>query len=125
MKWFGLAVLASLLLASVPRVLADENRPEAPGHAGDVARGKDLFRRYCSGCHGEDGRGEAKTFRPNVGNLAVKALMDQVPDEYLFTVIKRGGAAVGKNAAMPAWQSQLGDREIWDIVAFVRTLAQY
>jgi mono/diheme cytochrome c family protein len=60
-----------------------------------------------------------------VGNLAVKQLMDQVPDDYLFTVIKEGGAAVGKNAAMPAWRSQLDDRQIRDIVAFIRTLARY
>jgi len=122
---FTFIVLACTVLASVAPAPADENRPEVSGHARDVARGKDLFARYCSGCHGEDGRGEAKTFRPNVGNLAVKALMNQVPDEYLFTVIKQGGAAVGKNAAMPAWQRQLGDQDIWDIVAFVRTLAQY
>jgi mono/diheme cytochrome c family protein len=99
--------------------------PEASRDAGDSAKGKESYLRYCSGCHGEDGRGEAKTFRPNVGNLAVKELMDQLPDEYLFTVIKDGGAAVGKNAAMPAWKTQLGDEEIWDIVAFVRTLARH
>jgi mono/diheme cytochrome c family protein len=93
--------------------------------ASDRAMGRELFGRYCAGCHGEDGRGEAKTFRPSVGNLAVKQLMDQVPDDYLFTVIKEGGAAVGKNAAMPAWRSQLDDRQIRDIVAFIRTLARY
>jgi hypothetical protein len=71
-----------------------------------------------------DGRGEAKTFRPNVGNLAVKQLMDELSDEYLFTVIKKGGAAVGKNAAMPAWSAQLGDDDIRDVVAFVRTLSR-
>ena len=125
MRRFVIVVFACTLLASVTPAPADENRPEASSHARDAARGKGLFLRYCSGCHGEDGRGEAKTFRPNVGNLAVKALMNQVPDEYLFTVIKRGGAAVGKNAAMPAWQNQLGDQDVWDIVAFVRTLAQY
>jgi mono/diheme cytochrome c family protein len=96
--------------------------PAAP--AGDLGHGKELFARYCSGCHGQDGRGEAKTFQPSVGNLAVKELMDQLTDEYLFTVIKKGGAAVGKNAAMPAWQSQLDDAQIWDIVGFVRTLAK-
>jgi len=95
------------------------------GDTRDVARGKELYLRYCSGCHGEDGRGESKTFRPSVGNLAVKDLMAQVPDEYLHTVIKKGGAAVGKNAAMPAWDTQLDDRAIWDIVSFVRTLARH
>jgi len=90
----------------------------------DLGHGKELYVRYCSGCHGEDGRGEAKTFRPNVANLAVKELMDQVSDEYLFSAIKNGGAAVGKNAAMPAWKSQLADHEIWDLVGFVRTLAR-
>jgi mono/diheme cytochrome c family protein len=91
----------------------------------DPARGRELFLRYCSGCHGEDGRGEAKTFRPSVGNLAVKTLMDQASDQYLFTAIKNGGASVGKNAAMPAWGKQLADQDIWDIVRFVRTLAKY
>jgi len=87
----------------------------------NLGHGKELFVRYCSGCHGVDGRGEAKTFQPNVGNLSVKELMDQLTDEYLFTVIKKGGAAVGKNAAMPAWQTQLDDAQIWDIIGFVRT----
>jgi mono/diheme cytochrome c family protein len=93
----------------------------AAGPARDASHGQELFLRYCSGCHGADGRGEAKTFQPNVGNLAVKELLDQLSDEYLFTAIKKGGAAVGKNAAMPAWQQQLDDSQIWDIVAFVRT----
>ncbi len=81
-------------------------------------------RRYCTGCHGADGRGEAKTFRPNVGNLAVQGYLDQLSDEYLFAAIKQGGVAVGKNAAMPAWDKQLDDGQIWDVVAFVRTLGR-
>src|SRR4029450_10669357 len=90
----------------------------------DATRGKELYARYCTGCHGVDGRGEAKTFRPNVGILAVQSYLDQVSDEYLFPAIKRGGAAVGKNATMPAWGNQLDDTQIWDVVAFVRTLGR-
>jgi mono/diheme cytochrome c family protein len=130
-------ILTSTLLVPTLLALALPGRPRAADSeasnaavrpaatAGDAASGKALYLRYCAGCHGEDGRGEAKTFRPSVGNLAVKDLMDQVPDEYLFTVIKKGGAAVGKNAAMPAWEKQLDDPAIWDIVTFVRTLARY
>jgi mono/diheme cytochrome c family protein len=92
--------------------------------ADDVTRGRELFLRHCSGCHGADGRGEAKTFRPNVGNLAIKELMDQLSDDYLFAVIRKGGAAVGKNAAMPAWSPQLDDDDIARLVAFVRTLSR-
>ena len=90
----------------------------------DAARGKELYGRYCTGCHGADGRGEAKTFRPNVGNLTVQGYLDQLSDEYLFAAIKQGGVAVGKNAAMPAWDKQLDDGQIWDVVAFVRTLGR-
>lgn len=90
----------------------------------DATRGRELYARYCTGCHGADGRGEAKTFRPNVGNLAVQGYLEQLSDEYLFAAIKQGGVAVGKNAAMPAWDKQLDDGQIWDVVAFVRTLGR-
>jgi mono/diheme cytochrome c family protein len=113
--------LAMAGVVSVSAPLLGQAQTDQPR---DVAHGKELFLRYCSGCHGEDGRGEAKTFRPNVANLSVKELMDQLTDDYLFAAIKNGGAAVGKNAAMPAWKSQLDDREIWDIISFVRTLAK-
>jgi mono/diheme cytochrome c family protein len=113
-------VLTLLVSPLVIAALAAAQSSPAP----DLARGKELYARYCSGCHGEDGRGEAKTFRPNVGNLSVKMLMDQLSDDYLVAVIQKGGAAVGKNAAMPAWSAQLDDADIRDVVAFVRTLAR-
>jgi len=115
----GAAALALLVLSFALVAVVSTGR--ARSH--DLSRGKELYLQYCSGCHGEDGRGEAKTFRPNVGNLSVKELMDQLSDEYLFAVIQKGGAAVGKNAAMPAWSIRLSDDDIWDVVAFVRTLA--
>ena len=112
-------VIVALALLLSPLVAAAQSSP-----ARDVTRGQALYARYCSGCHGEDGRGEAKTFRPNVGNLAVKVLMDELSDEYLFAVIQKGGAAVGKNAAMPAWSGQLNDDDIGSLVVFVRTLSR-
>jgi mono/diheme cytochrome c family protein len=114
----GLALLAPMLLVAYAATAQNS------AIAGNTSKGREIFLRYCAGCHGEDGRGEAKTFRPNVGNLAIKQLMDELSDEYLFTVIQKGGAAVGKNAAMPAWSAQLGDDDIRDVVAFVRTLSR-
>src|SRR2546425_159780 len=58
-RWFILTGVASALLGSAALAPAESM------HAADVLKGKELFLRYCSGCHGEDGRGEAKTFQPN------------------------------------------------------------
>jgi mono/diheme cytochrome c family protein len=92
---------------------------------GDAANGEKLYVRYCAGCHGKDGRGGAHTFMPHVGNLAKKGYIEFLPDSYLFTVIADGGAAVGKNAYMPAWKETLSEDEIKDVVAYIRTLPNY
>ena len=51
---------------------------------------------------------------------ADKAYMASVTDEYLVLVIKKGGAAMGKMATMPAWGKRLSDEEIRSIVAHIR-----
>ena len=92
---------------------------------GDAARGAALYKRYCRGCHGEDGRGGAHTFMPHIGNLTKKDYIEFIPDGFLFTVIAEGGVAVGKSGYMPAWRGTLSDQDIKDVIAFVRTLPTY
>jgi mono/diheme cytochrome c family protein len=92
---------------------------------GDAAHGASLYKRYCAGCHGEDGRGGAHTFMPHVGNLAEKDYIEFIPDGFLFTVIAEGGVAVGKSGYMPAWRGTLSEQDIKDVIAFIRTLPTY
>ena len=42
---------------------------------GDAAHGGALFKRYCRGCHGEDGRGGACTFMPHVEALTKRGVV--------------------------------------------------
>ena len=56
-------------------------------------------------------------------NLADQAYMGTHSDQQLFDVISKGGAATGLSAAMTAFGSQLSEQQIWDTVAYVRTLA--
>ncbi len=56
-------------------------------------------------------------------NLADREYMQTRSAEQLFRVIKHGGAAGGMSAAMPGFGDRLTDQEIWDTVAYVRTLA--
>ena len=92
---------------------------------GDAEHGKRLYLRYCRGCHGEDGRGGAHTFMPHVENLTKKGYIELGPDEYLVSVSSEGGVSVGKSSYMSAWGQKLQPQEIWDIVAFIRTLPTY
>ena len=91
--------------------------------AGDAKRGNELFQRYCSGCHGPDGRGGRKDgFMPRPQNLTKKGYIDALPDEYLFTVISKGGAGVNKSEYMPAFGTTFSDEDIGSLIAFIRTL---
>jgi mono/diheme cytochrome c family protein len=92
---------------------------------GDAAHGAVLFKRYCSGCHGPDGRGGAQTFSPHVPNLTAKDYIEFIPDGFLFTVITEGGAAAGKSGMMPAWGGTLSEQDIKDVITFIRTLPTY
>ena len=49
---------------------------------GDAAHGATLYKRYCRGCHGEDGRGGAHTFMPHVENLTKRGYRF-IPDGFL------------------------------------------
>jgi mono/diheme cytochrome c family protein len=90
---------------------------------GDATRGAPLYKRYCGGCHGEDGRGGAQTFMPHIQNLTQRDYIEFIPDGFLYSVIAEGGAAVGKSSYMPAWQGTLSEQDIKDVIAFVRTLS--
>jgi mono/diheme cytochrome c family protein len=92
---------------------------------GDAENGAKVYKRYCQGCHGEDGRGGAHTFMPHIGNLTKKDYIEFIPDGFLFTVIAEGGAAVGKSGYMPAWRGTLSEQDIKDVIAFVRSLPTY
>ena len=94
--------------------------------AQDKAEGKKLYVTYCSGCHGETGKGDG----PAAVSLPVKpanhtdgTAMNQIPDKILSEIISKGGQAVGKSPFMPGWGSQLNEKQIRDILAYVRSLA--
>src|SRR5919198_2536210 len=92
---------------------------------GDVQAGKAIYERSCVGCHGPTGQGGrmAAMLAVPPRNLADQAYMGTRSDQQLFDVISQGGAATGLSAAMTAFGSQLSEQQIWDTVAYVRTLA--
>jgi mono/diheme cytochrome c family protein len=90
------------------------------------AEGRKLYTAYCVSCHGENGKGDGVAAR----SLPVKpkdhtsgATMNEMSDQSLMDVISKGGGAIGKSSFMPAWGSSLNEKQISDIVAYIRSLA--
>ena len=90
--------------------------------AGNAQHGEALYQRYCSGCHGADGRGGGKGFMPHVGPLTRKGYIDLIDDASLAMVITEGGEAMGKSGFMPSWKATLSKDDIADVIAYIRTL---
>jgi mono/diheme cytochrome c family protein len=94
--------------------------------AQDKAEGKKYYVTYCSGCHGETGKGDgpaAVSLPLKPANHTDGAVMNKLSDQFLFDIISQGGKAVEKSPFMPGWGSQLREKQIRDLIAYVRSLA--
>jgi mono/diheme cytochrome c family protein len=82
-----------------------------------------LYLGLCATCHGADGHGSwrATVFLIRPGDLADAARMGGNTDQYLFDIIKNGGAPLGR-PGMPAFGGSLGDDDVRALVAYLRTL---
>ncbi len=106
------------LIARAARDVPPFQRPTGLG----IAAGGMRFGGECGTCHGTDGRSPTDIGRGmyppavNLGSPAVQAWSDRE----LFWIIKHGIRLTG----MPGFGRELGDDEIRQLVAYVRTLAE-
>jgi len=113
-------VRRSLLVLLVIEILA------GPAYAQNQTDGKGLYTSYCSACHGDKGKGDgaaAKGLPAKPADHTNGAIMNQLSDKYLIDVISKGGSSVGKSVFMPAWGSAMNDKQMRDLVAYIRSLA--
>jgi len=106
--------VSGLLFGTVTPGQAD---PRA--QSGDVTRGKTLFVKYCTGCHGPQGGGDGYKFLrgPDPANLTSPSTRKK-SDADLFAAIHDG------KPNMPPWNVRLSETESRDVLAYVRTLAK-
>lgn len=79
-------------------------------HGADVIKGAQIYRQHCASCHGSRG----VSVMPAAPSFARGESLMQ-PDAALLASIRRG------RAAMPGYFGILSDREILDVVAYLRS----
>jgi mono/diheme cytochrome c family protein len=90
-------------------------------------RGGNLYAYYCTACHGKTGEGDGiNSFQLSTppAKHADAAFMSTLSDEDIAKVIKGGGPALGRAPLMPPWGRVLNDRDVADLVAFIRALSK-
>lgn len=91
----------------------------------NARQGRAVFRHYCAPCHGDEGRGDgfnAYNLDPKPRDLTDPQFQARQGDEDFAAVVRAGGGVAGLSAAMPPWGRSLSDRQILNVVRFIRTL---
>lgn len=94
---------------------------------GDAKAGKAKYDSLCGGCHGASGKGDgpaAAGLNPKPQDHTSGKHMNSLADKYLFDITKGGGVGVKKSPLMPAWGNTLKDEDIWNLIAYIRSLAK-
>ena len=91
----------------------------------DAANGKAIYNKKakpmaCKMCHGDNGDGGGKlgkALKPAPRNFTCAATMKNVSAGQMFYIIKNGSKGTG----MVAHGKTLKDKEIWDVVKYIRS----
>lgn len=126
--------VASILGACQPaqqsgtNAAAEQARADSIRIATAVNDGAVVYLTHCAMCHGNGGAGDgdvAASFADHgttVARLNDEARISALSREDLTRVIRDGGGHTGRSNLMPAWGDSLDDRQIADVVEFVKAL---
>ena len=85
-----------------------------------ILRGEKLFGNTCWTCHGEEGKGDgvaAEALDPQPSDLTSVASQSQSDGSFFWKITKGRGNMVG-------YEDALSEEQRWQLVAFIRSLAQ-
>ncbi len=129
--WIGLGTAAITLVLAVVLFRPGESGRADPTDAAQVALGRTVYEAQCASCHGTRLEGQANwRVRRADGKLPAPP-HDATghtwhhPDKLLFRITKYGPGAVAQQAGyrtdMPAYDDALTDREIWAVLAYIKS----
>jgi mono/diheme cytochrome c family protein len=88
-----------------------------------ITKGEVIYEANCASCHGLAGKGDGPAgaaLEPKPADLVTK--QSERGDGYLYWRISEGGMMEPFESMMPAWRGLLREEQIWQVVAYLRTL---
>jgi len=111
--------------AEVPEHHADRESPFGPDDAEAQAAGQAIYDARCATCHGAAGMGDGElaTSLDPIPSDFTMGHADSWTDPYLYYRIADGPDGGPDGTSMPAFADTLSEAEIWQVIAYSRTLA--
>ena len=104
----GAIIVANVIAIAAPK--------EGDASRIDHTKGKQVFTKYCAGCHGPEGKGDGyRLLGADPANLT-KSSIKKKPDALLLQTIHEG------KPNMPSWKGRLSEAESQAVLAYIRTL---
>jgi mono/diheme cytochrome c family protein len=88
---------------------------------GEAIKGRPLYERFCLSCHGPEGRGDGPLglhLNPPAANFHKPESRNKSDDD-LLSAIRQGHS----ETAMAAWKGMLTEKELRDVLSYIRKLA--
>ena len=127
---FSLFAVSSALAGKCPQPRKTKSAPSGTARMdktakANAANGEKIFMKKakpmaCQMCHGKKGDGGGKlgkALKPTPRDFTCAATMKKVSAGQMFWIIKNGSKGTG----MVAHKKTLKDKEIWDVVKYIRT----
>jgi mono/diheme cytochrome c family protein len=131
MKRYSILIMTGVLAAcggGEPAAEAPASQPAATTTAAAPAPAAfdaaATFNTVCATCHGAGGLGDGPAgmaLDPKPASFADAEFWETRDDDHIFTVIKEGGAAVGRSPLMVGWGASYDDEQIWQLVEHVKS----
>jgi len=98
----------------IPNTLKNIKNPFA-GNTQSTQKGKDLYYIHCHSCHKDPGKNNVLPLQPPPIDIASVKMQSNTDGEIFFKVSEGKGQ-------MPRFNKTLSKNEIWELVAFIRSL---